>query len=179
MSRIGKRILEVPENVNVTLSGNTITIKGPLGELSKTFPDNVAIKFEDNKITVSRKNEAKFSKQMHGTTNSLISSMLLGVTKGFKKELKIVGVGYRASMQGNSITVNAGYSHPITLEIPQDIKIELPKPIQIVVSGINKESVGEFAANIRKIRKPNVYSGKGIMYVDEHIMRKEGKTAGK
>ena len=180
MSRIGRRILNIPEQVKITVdNNNTVKVIGKLGELENTFPNNVKIIIDEKTIKVERKNEEKFSKQMHGTTNSLINSMMIGVTEGFKKELKIVGVGYRASIQGDKLTVNAGYSHPVVLTIPNGIKLELPKPTEIIVSGINKELVGEFSAEIRKIRKPNVYSGKGIMYVDEHIIRKEGKTAGK
>jgi large subunit ribosomal protein L6 len=179
MSRIGRRILEIPKEVTVTVNNNKVEVTGKLGKLEKTFTDNITVIVEDNMVKVTRKNEEKFSKQMHGTANSLIKSMMIGVSEGFKKELKIVGVGYRAALQGEKLTVSAGYSHPVILMLPKGIKLELPKPVSIIVSGIDKELVGEFSAVIRKIRKPNVYSGKGIMYVDEHIIRKEGKTAGK
>jgi len=179
MSRIGRRILNIPEGVTVTVEDNTVKVAGQLGTLEKTFPKNVKIIVEEKTVKVERINENKFSKQMHGTANSLINSMMIGVSKGFKKQLKIVGVGYRAALAGDQLTVSAGYSHPVVLTVPKELKLELPKQTEITVSGIDKELVGEFSAEIRKIRKPNVYSGKGIMYADEHIIRKEGKTAGK
>lgn len=179
MSRIGKRILNIPEGVTVTTSNNSVAVEGKLGKLTKTFPNNITITIDGNSIKVDRKNNEKFSKQMHGTANSLINSMIIGVSQGFKKELKIVGVGYRAALQNDKLTISVGYSHPVILTVPQNIKLELPKPTIVIISGVDKELVGQFSAEIRKTRKPNVYSGKGIMYTDEHIIRKEGKTAGK
>lgn len=180
MSRVGKRILTIDKDVSVNISAqNLVTVKGPRGELSRIFSPLISIKIEDDKLTTHRANEEKHTKQLHGTTNSLISAMLIGVSKGFEKHLLIKGVGYKAALKGNQLEISAGYSHPFILDIPSSIKIELPKATEIKVSGNSKQEVGEFAAIIRKIRKPNVYSGKGIMYADERIMRKEGKAASK
>lgn len=180
MSRVGKRILTIDKEVSVSVSPeNLVTIKGPRGELSRAFSPLITIKIEDDKLTTHRANEEKHTKQLHGTTNSLIAAMLIGVLKGFEKNLIIKGVGYKAAIKGNQLEVSAGYSHPFILDIPQSLKIELPKPTEIKVSGNSKQEVGEFAAIIRKIRKPNPYSGKGIMYSDERVMRKEGKAASK
>ena len=166
MSRIGNRVLKVPAGVNVTVEGNTITFKGPKGELSYTF-------------IVKRANETKQVKSLHGTTNALISNMLIGVSKGFQKGLEAVGVGYKFAVAGNKITVSAGYSHPIEVIVPSDLKVESVSNTEITVSGIDKQKVSEFAANVRKIREPEPYKGKGIRYKGEYIRRKEGKKAAK
>jgi len=179
MSRVGRRILIIPNGVSVDKnSDNFVTIKGPKGELSKKFSNDIEISISENKIETNRNSEVKKFKQLHGTTNALINNMIIGVSQGYKKELKIVGVGYRASLKGNVVNLLLGHSHPINIEIPKGISVEVPKPTQIIISGIDKEMVGEFAAIIRSKRLPEPYLGKGVMYIDEKIIRKAGKTAG-
>ena len=180
MSRIGNRILTIPAGVEVTIDGNKITTKGPKGTLEFNFKnDNVDVKVEEGKVHVTRKNDLKSSKQLHGTTNSIINNMMIGVSEGFKKELEINGVGYRFQVSGNKVTISAGYSHPVEMIAPEGIKLEMPDKSQteLTVSGYDKQAVSEFAANIRKVRQPEPYKGKGIKYKDEHICRKEGKKA--
>jgi large subunit ribosomal protein L6 len=177
MSRLGKKPVMLPEGVSVTIDNQTVTVKGPKGELTNTFHKDMKISLEDNNVVVERPSDSKLHKTFHGTTRSLINNMVIGVSEGFKKDLVIKGVGYRAQLQGKTLVLNAGYSHPVEMEIPEGITIEVPKPVNVSVSGINKELVGEFAANIRAVRKPEPYLGKGIRYSDEQIRRKEGKTA--
>jgi large subunit ribosomal protein L6 len=177
MSRIGKRELVIPTGVTVTIDKNTINVTGPKGKLDFTFKNNVNVLIEDNKILVTRINDSKISKQLHGTTNALIANMLKGVSEGFKNEVEIVGVGYKFSLSGNSVVISAGFSHLVKLEIPSDIKVESPSQTELILSGCDKQKVSQFAAEIRKIRKPEPYKGKGIKYKDEHIRRKEGKKA--
>ena len=177
MSRIGNRKLVIPAGVTVTIDGNTVTVKGPKGELTNEFNKLIKIEQVDNEIVCSRDNDAIFTKSIHGTTNSLIENMIIGVSQGYTKELEAVGVGYRFAVAGNKITVTAGYSHPVNVEIPAGITLESPSNTELTVKGIDKCQVGEFAANIRKIREPEPYKGKGIRYKDEHIQRKEGKKA--
>ena len=180
MSRIGNRILTIPAGVEVTIAGNKITTKGPKGTLEFNFKnDNVDVKVEEGKVHVTRKNDLKSSTQLHGTTNSIINNMMIGVSEGFKKELEINGVGYRFQVSGNKVTISAGYSHPVEMIAPEGIKLEMPDKSQteLTVSGYDKQAVSEFAANIRKVRQPEPYKGKGIKYKDEHIRRKEGKKA--
>ena len=177
MSRIGKRELIIPEGVNVTVDNNIVTVKGPKGELTFTYDKLITVEIIDNKVIVKRKNETKVAKQLHGTTNALINNMITGVTSGYTKDLEAVGVGYRFSVAGNKITVNAGYSHPVEVIVPSDLKAESKSNTELSISGIDKQRVTEFAANIRKIREPEPYKGKGIRYKDEHIRRKEGKKA--
>lgn len=179
MSRVGNRILTIPSGVTLENNQNLITIKGPKGELKKQFSTLISINVENDKLTTIRANEEKHTKQLHGTTNSLLAGMIKGVSEGFSKKLLIKGVGYKAALVGNQIEIHAGYSHSHKIAIPTGIKLEIAKPTEIVVTGIDKQQVGEFAAIIRKVRKPNVYSGKGIMYDDEIIRRKEGKAASK
>ena len=179
MSRIGNRSLKIPAGVTCSLNGNTLTVKGPKGELTKEFNKDITIEINDAEIVCKRANEAKFTKSIHGTTNALISNMLIGVSEGFTKELESVGVGYRFAVQGNKITVSAGYSHPVIVEIPSDIKVESPSNTELKLSGIDNQKISEFAANIRKIRKPEPYKGKGIRYKGEYVRRKEGKKAAK
>ena len=176
MSRIGKRELIIPEGVNVTVDNNIVTVKGPKGELTFTYDKLITVEIIDNKVIVKRKNETKVAKQLHGTTNALINNMITGVTSGYTKDLEAVGVGYRFNVAGNKITVNAGYSHPVEVIVPSDLKAESKSNTELSISGIDKQRVTEFAANIRKIREPEPYKGKGIRYKDEHIRRKEGKT---
>ena len=177
MSRIGKRELIIPEGVNVTVDNNIVTVIGPKGELTFTYDKLITVEIIDNKVIVKRKNETKVAKQLHGTTNALINNMITGVTSGYTKDLEAVGVGYRFNVAGNKITVNAGYSHPVEVIVPSDLKAESKSNTELSISGIDKQRVTEFAANIRKIREPEPYKGKGIRYKDEHIRRKEGKKA--
>ena len=180
MSRIGNRVLTIPAGVEVNVEGNKVTTKGPKGTLEFCFKDDsVDVKVEGNEVRVTRKNDLKASKQLHGTTNSTINNMLIGVSEGFKRELEINGVGYRFQVQGNKLIITAGYSHNVELIAPQGIKLEMPDKSQteLIVSGYDKQAVSEFAANIRKVRKPEPYKGKGIKFKEEHIRRKEGKKA--
>ncbi len=179
MSRIGNRVLTVPENVTVTINEGQITVKGPKGELSLNIDENINVELVGNEIKVTRNSEIKKVKQMHGTTNSLIENMIKGVSEGYEKGLEIVGVGFRFNLKGKMLEVNAGYSHKVELEIPEGLTVESISATEIVVKGINKEAVGQFAADIRSIRKPEPYKGKGIHYKGEHIRRKEGKKASK
>ncbi len=179
MSRIGKRVLTIPERVNVKLEGSLLTVEGPLGTLTLNIVKNINVKVEGNEITVEKLKDDKITNQMHGTTNANINNMLVGVSKGFKKELEIIGVGYRFAVGGNTLTIQAGYSHPVKLEIPQGIKVTAPSATELEISGADKIVVGEFAANVRKVRCPEPYKGKGIRYKDEHVRRKEGKKAAK
>ena len=180
MSRIGNRVLTIPAGVEVKVEGNKVTTKGPKGTLELEFQaNNVDVKVEGNEVRVTRKDESKVSKQLHGTTNSNINNMLIGVSEGFKRELEINGVGYRFQVQGNKLIVTAGYSHNVELVAPEGIKMEMPDKSQteLIISGYDKQAVSEFAANVRKVREPEPYKGKGIKYKDEHIRRKEGKKA--
>ena len=175
MSRIGNRIISVPEGVTVTEENGVVVVKGPKGELRQEMLKDIKMKQENGEIIVERKNEQ--AKAMHGTMNSLISNMIIGVTQGYEKALEIIGVGYRFNVQGKKLVINAGYSHPVELEIPEGLTVEANGNTEITVKGIDKVLVGEFAANIRKVRKPEPYKGKGIRYKDEHVRRKEGKKA--
>jgi len=179
MSRIGKRILTIPENVNVEINENKVTVKGPKGELSLEVIKTLKVNVEGNQLTVEKLKEDKFTNEMHGTTNANINNMIIGVSEGFKKALEIIGVGYRFAVAGNTLTVQAGYSHPVKLEIPAGISVTAPSATEIEVSGADKIVVGEFAANIRKVRQPEPYKGKGIRYKGEHVRHKEGKKASK
>ena len=179
MSRIGNRVLNIPNGVTVTLDGNKMTVKGPKGELSKEFNKDINIEVKENTIVCTRANENKLTKSIHGTTNALIKNMLTGVSEGFVKELETVGVGYRFAVSGNQITVSAGYSKPVIVEIPAGITVEGVSTTELKISGIDNQKVSEFAADIRKIRKPEPYKGKGIKYKGEVIRRKEGKKAAK
>ncbi len=175
MSRIGNRILTIPDGVTVSVDGNVVTVKGPKGELSTEINKNITAEVKENKIIVSRKSDAY--KNFHGTANANINNMIVGVTKGYEKKLEIVGVGYRFTAKGNTLVVNAGYSHPVEVSVPTGITIEVPSNTELFIRGIDKCLVGEFAAEVRKIRQPEPYKGKGIRYTDEHIRRKEGKKA--
>lgn len=177
MSRIGNRKIVIPEGVSVELNDNIVKVTGKLGELSLELPNVIKMEIKDNEITLTRINEIKTTKAMHGTTNANITNMIKGVTEGYKKNLEIIGVGYRFNLQGNKLVISAGYSHPVEMEIPAGLKLELISNTEISVFGISKELVGEFAANIRKVRQPEPYKGKGIRYKDEYIRRKEGKKA--
>ena len=175
MSRIGNRIIIVPEKVTVELANNVVTVKGPKGTLTQTMLKDITMKQEGNEITLERANEA--AKAMHGTMNALIQNMIKGVTEGYAKGLEIIGVGYRFNVQGNNLTINAGYSHPVEMMVPEGLTVEAVSNTEITIKGIDKVLVGEFAANVRKVRQPEPYKGKGIRYKDEHVRRKEGKKA--
>ncbi len=177
MSRIGNRIIAIPENVTVTVDSGAVSVKGPKGELTLNIDKKVDVEVKDNTVVVTRKNDTIPAKQIHGTTNANIRNMIIGVSEGFSKSLEIIGVGYRFNLKGNTLVINAGYSHPVELEVPEGLKLEAKGNNQVTVSGISKEKVGEFAANIRKVRKPEPYKGKGIRYVGEYVRRKEGKKA--
>jgi large subunit ribosomal protein L6 len=177
MSRIGLKPIEIPEGVEVKVNNNIVVVKGPKGELSKEIHANIEVVVEDQTIVVKRENDLKENRALHGTSRSLIGNMVEGVTNGFERHLEIIGVGYRAQKQGNKLVVGAGYSHPVEIDHIDGIEIDVPKNTEIVVKGIDKELVGKIAANIRGIRPPEPYKGKGIRYKGEHVRRKEGKTA--
>ena len=175
MSRIGNRVIKVPENVTVTLNDNVVEVKGPKGTLEQVMLEGISMKNENNEITLERNDE--MFKANHGTMNALISNMIKGVTDGYSRALEIVGVGYRFNVQGKKLVINAGYSHPVEMQVVDGLTVEADGNNKIVIKGIDKVKVGEFAANVRKVRPPEPYKGKGIRYEDEHIRRKEGKKA--
>ena len=178
MSRIGFKVLEIPEGVTITVGDdNTVTVKGPKGELTRKFHEDMKINIEDNTLTVERPSNSKAHRALHGTTRSIIGNMVDGVTKGFEKSLELIGVGYRAAKSGKKVTLNVGYSHPVEIEPEEGIELDVPSNTKIVVKGIDKERVGAVAANIRDVRPPEPYKGKGIRYEGEYVRRKEGKTA--
>ena len=178
MSNIGKQSINVPDGVDINLNKNMISVKGSLGELSLEFNSKMDINFKDNEISVNRPSDEKKYKEFHGLYRALIQNMVIGVTEGFSKELSLVGVGYTAERQRSFLIINAGYSHPIYIEVPDDVTIDTPSVTSIIIKGINKQNVGDVAAKIREIRKPEPYKGKGIRYVDENVKRKAGKTVG-
>ena len=175
MSRIGNRIITVPEGVTVENIDNVVTVKGPKGTLTQPMLKDITMKQEGNTITLERLNES--AKAMHGTMNALVNNMIIGVTEGYSKSLEIIGVGYRFNVQGSKLVINAGYSHPVEMQVPAGLTVEANGNTEITIKGIDKVLVGEFAANVRKVREPEPYKGKGIRYKDEHIRRKEGKKA--
>jgi large subunit ribosomal protein L6 len=178
MSRIGKQPVEIPSGVEVEVDeGNLVTVRGPRGELSQTMHATMRITTEEGTVRVERPDDVGFSRSLHGLTRSLVANMVEGVTNGFEKRLQIVGVGYRAVLKGNDVELQVGYSHPVLVSQPQGIEFEVPAPNQIVVRGNDKQLVGEVAANIRKIRKPEPYKGKGIRYENEYVRKKAGKAA--
>lgn len=178
MSRIGKKPVEIPKGVTINLDGNNIKVKGPKGELNRTIHPSINAEIVEGELLVTRPNDLKESRALHGLTRALIQNMVVGVTESYKKSLEIVGVGYKAELKGKNLLLNIGYSHPIYFLPPEEIKLEVPNPTQIIISGNDKELVGLVAAKIRSFRKPEPYKGKGIKYSDEHIIRKAGKTAG-
>ncbi len=177
MSRIGNRIITIPENVTVNVNGTTVSVKGPKGELSTEINANITVVITGSELKLERKNDS--FKKFHGTANANITNMIIGVTTGFEKKLEAVGVGYRFAIKGDTLVVTAGYSHPIEMQTPAGLTLESPSNTELVVKGADKCQVGEFAANVRKIRKPEPYKGKGIRYAGEVIIRKVGKKAGK
>jgi large subunit ribosomal protein L6 len=179
MSRIGKEPVPIPSGVDVTLADGTVTVKGPRGELSEPVPEGVTVEISDDQIVVTRASDEREHRSLHGLTRSLIANMVTGVTQGYSKSLEIVGVGYRAQARGSDgLVIQAGYSHPVEVTAPEGITFEVPSPTRITVSGANKQAVGQVAANIRAIRKPEPYKGKGIRYAGEQVRRKAGKAAG-
>ena len=176
MSRIGNKPIIVPEGIEIKIDDHKITVKGPKGTLEREVHKNISLELNENKVIVTRKNDEPSNKSLHGLTRTLINNMIIGVKDGFKKELQINGVGYRVAKQGNNLNLTLGYSHPVIFEAPAGISFDVPNPNTIIVKGIDKELVGQTAANIRTKRPPEVYRGKGIKYAEEVIRRKEGKT---
>ena len=179
MSRIGRKPITIPSGVTVAVEGSTVKVKGPKGELSRTFEPSMQVRVEDNEILVERPSDEKRERALHGLTRALLANMVTGVTEGFKKTLEIVGVGYRAEKKGKNLVVSVGYSHPVNYPEPQGITLSTPAPTTIVIEGIDKQKVGQVAAELREFRPPEPYKGKGIRYQGEQVRRKAGKTAGK
>ena len=176
MSRIGNKVIVLPAGVEITNNDNVVTVKGPKGELTREFSKDIEIRVGGTEVTLHRPNDSKEMKTIHGTTRALLNNMVIGVSEGFKKELEMRGVGYRAQLQGNKLVLAVGKSHPDEVEAPAGITFELPNPTTIVISGISKEKVGQTAAYVRSLRSPEPYKGKGIRYVGEYVRLKEGKT---
>lgn len=179
MSRIGRKPVKIPAGVEVNIEGNTVTVKGPKGKLTRQFPEVITITREGEELQVSRPSDAKPHRSLHGLSRALLQNMVDGVTRGFEKGLELVGVGYRAAKQGKKLVLTVGYSHPVEMLPGEGLEIEVPAPNKIIVKGIDKEAVGALAANIREVRPPEPYKGKGIKYEGEHIRRKVGKTGAK
>jgi len=179
MSRIGNRKLVIPEGVNITLEGDLLKVNGPKGELTLIIKKPIVVEIKDGIVTTTRPNDVKTNKQLHGTMNSLIENMIIGVTNGFERNIEAVGVGYRFNMTGNKIGISAGFSHPVEIEIPSNLTVKSASNTELSISGIDKKSVSDFAAKLRSIREPEPYKGKGIRYKEEHVRRKEGKKAAK
>ncbi|MFL1696029.1 50S ribosomal protein L6 [Weissella kandleri] len=176
MSRIGNKVLTLPAGVEIAREGNVVTVKGPKGELSREVASEIAFTVDGNEVSFTRSSDDGKIKALHGTTRANVANMVEGVSEGFKKTLKLVGVGYRAAKQGNKLVLNVGYSHPVEFEDRSEMTVEVPDSVTVIVSGISKQKVGDFAAEIRSVRAPEPYKGKGIRYEDEYVARKEGKT---
>ena len=176
MSRVGKKIIDIPSDVTVTIEGNSVTVKGAKGELSRTFNERMTYKQDESTLEVVRPTDSKEDRTVHGTTRALINNMIQGVSQGYQKTLELVGVGYRAQMQGNDLVLNVGYSHPVEIKADEGITFSVEKNTTVTVAGISKEQVGAIASNIRSTRPPEPYKGKGIRYQGEYVRRKEGKT---
>ena len=176
MSRVGKAPITMPSGVDVTIDGQKVTVKGPKGQLERELHERVSVTQDDGVLTVERINDERQSKAIHGLSRALLANMVVGVSDGYSKELTIVGVGYRAALKGSVIDLQLGFSHPVSVDAPAGITFEVPEPTRIIVSGIDKESVGQIAAEIRAIRPPEPYKGKGIRYTGEHVRRKAGKA---
>ena len=176
MSRIGNKPVVIPAGVTIDLKDNTVTVKGPKGELSYTFNQNITLVQNEGEVVFTRPDDTKENKTIHGTTRAVFNNMVVGVTEGFQRELELIGVGYRAQLQGKNLVLNVGYSHPVEFTPEEGVEIEVPSNTKVIVKGYDKQKVGELAANIRGVRPPEPYKGKGIRYVDEFVRRKEGKT---
>ncbi|PLR84750.1 50S ribosomal protein L6 [Bacillus canaveralius] len=176
MSRVGKKPIDIPTGVTVTADNGTVTVKGPKGDLTRSFNPEIEIKVEENVINISRPSDMKEHRALHGTTRAVIANMVEGVSKGFERNLELIGVGYRAQKQGKKLVLNVGYSHPVEIEPEEGIEIDVPANTKIIIKGTDKERVGALAANIRQVRPPEPYKGKGIRYEGEYVRRKEGKT---
>ncbi len=176
MSRIGRMPIDVPAGVEIKLDGHKINVKGPKGELQRELHPDITVAVENNQILVTRPSDEKEHRSLHGLTRALVNNMVVGVTKGFEKKLELVGVGYRAAKQGNNLILTVGYSHPVEMDPGKDLNVEVPTPTRITISGTDKEKVGAFAANVRAVREPEPYKGKGIKYEGEIIKRKAGKA---
>ena len=176
MSRIGNKPVVIPAGVTIDLKDNTVTVKGPKGELSYTFNQNITLVQNEGEVVFTRPDDSKENKTIHGTTRAVFNNIVVGVTEGFQRELELIGVGYRAQLQGKKLVLNVGYSHPVEFTPEEGIEIEVPSNTKVIVKGYDKQKVGELAANIRGVRPPEPYKGKGIRYVDEFVRRKEGKT---
>lgn len=181
MSRIGKLPIAIPSNVEVTLDDNSVTVKGPKGELTQTINENISLSLEDGTLTVCRPNDEKTTRALHGLTRALVANMVQGVTDGFEKKLEILGVGYRFTVQGDTVNLSLGFSHPVEMKAPTGVSVEPDADNKqvLVIKGIDKQAVGQFAAEIRRLRKPEPYKGKGIRYLGEYVRRKAGKSASK
>jgi large subunit ribosomal protein L6 len=179
MSRVGRKPVAVPKGVTVALDGQTVTVKGPKGELRRTMPAEMQLKLEDGNVTVARPSDSGKHRALHGLTRALVNNMVEGVTSGFAKQLEIVGVGYKAEALTGGVRLNVGYSHPVEYKAPKGVSISVEKPTVVKIEGIDKELVGQVAAELRKVRPPEPYKGKGIRYEGEHVRRKAGKTGGK
>ena len=176
MSRIGNKPVVIPAGVTLDLKDNTVTVKGPKGELTYTFNQNISLEQREGEVVFTRPDDSKENKTIHGTTRAVFNNMVVGVTEGFQRELELIGVGYRAQLQGKNLVLNVGYSHPVEFTPEEGVEIEVPSNTKVIVKGYDKQKVGELAANIRGVRPPEPYKGKGIRYVDEFVRRKEGKT---
>lgn len=176
MSRIGNKPVVIPTGVTIDLKDNTVTVKGPKGELSYTFNQNITLVQNEGEVVFTRPDDSKENKTIHGTTRAVFNNMVVGVTEGFQRELELIGVGYRAQLQGKKLVLNVGYSHPVEFTPEEGLEIEVPSNTKVIVKGYDKQKVGELAANIRGVRPPEPYKGKGIRYVNEFVRRKEGKT---
>lgn len=176
MSRIGNKPVVIPAGVTIDLKDNTVTVKGPKGELSYTFNQNITLVQNEGEVVFTRPDDTKENKTIHGTTRAVFNNMVVGVTEGFQRELELIGVGYRAQLQGKKLVLNVGYSHPVEFTPEEGVEIEVPSNTKVIVKGYDKQKVGELAANIRGVRPPEPYKGKGIRYVNEFVRRKEGKT---
>ncbi|MBM3717537.1 MAG: 50S ribosomal protein L6 [Actinobacteria bacterium] len=179
MSRIGRSPISIPSGVDVSIAGNTVTVKGPKGTLTREIPGGISVRKHDSTVLVERPNDERQSRSLHGLSRTLVNNMVVGVTEGFAKELEIVGVGYRAETQGQNLRLALGFSHPVIVPAPDGITFEVPAQTRVIVRGIDKELVGQVAADIRSIRRPEPYKGKGVRYLDERVLRKAGKTGKK
>jgi large subunit ribosomal protein L6 len=177
MSRVGKRPVEIPDGVSVSVSGDTVSVKGPKGQLSERVPAEIAVAVEGGEVQVTRPDDRKSTRALHGLARALVANMVTGVTSQFSKELEIQGVGYRADVQGKKLVLNVGYSHPVEMPVPEGLKVSVDRNVAVKIEGSDRQQVGQFAANIRSVRPPEPYKGKGIRYRDEHVRRKVGKAA--